>query len=40
MALQILTNAPDKNSLKVRRKTAGWNDEYASEIVKNFLNKT
>jgi predicted transposase YbfD/YdcC len=39
MALQILTNAPDKNSLKVRRKMAGWNDEYASEIVRNFLNK-
>jgi hypothetical protein len=26
--------------LKVRRKMAGWNDEYAAEIVKNFLYKT
>ena len=40
MALQILTNAPDKNSLKVRRKTAGWNNEYAVEIIKKFVNKT
>ena len=40
IALQILTNAPDKNSLKVRRKIAGWNDEYAVEIVRKFVNKT
>jgi predicted transposase YbfD/YdcC len=40
IALEILTNAPDKNSLKVRRKTAGWNNEYALEIVEKFMNKT
>ena len=40
IALQILTNAPDKNSLKVRRKTAGWNNEYALEIVGKFVNQT
>ena len=39
IALEILTASPDKNSLKVRRKTAGWNDQYAHDIVQNFINK-
>lgn len=40
LALEILHQTPDKNSLKVRRKNAGWDDEYALEIVQNFLTKT
>lgn len=40
IALEILTAAPDNNSLKVRRKTAGWNDQYAQHIIQNFINKS
>lgn len=40
IALQILTNAPDKNSLKVRRKTAGWNNDYALDIFQKFIHQT
>ena len=39
IALQILTNAPDKNSLKVKRKNAGWDNQYAFDVIHNFFNK-
>jgi predicted transposase YbfD/YdcC len=39
IALEILTASPDKDSLKVRRKNAGWDDAFAYELVLNFLNK-
>ena len=39
IALEILTASPDTNSLKVRRKTADWNEQYAHDIVQNFINK-
>jgi predicted transposase YbfD/YdcC len=40
IALEILTSSPDKNSLKVRRKNAGWDNTFAYKLVLNFLNKT
>jgi predicted transposase YbfD/YdcC len=40
IALEIITSTEDKHSLKVRRKKAGWDDKYASELVQNFFNKT
>lgn len=40
IALQVLTTSPDKRSMKIRRKTAGWNNEYALEIVRKFINTT
>jgi predicted transposase YbfD/YdcC len=39
IALEILTHSPDKDSLKVRRKKAGWDEQYACELVHNFFNK-
>ena len=39
IALEILTHSPDKDSLKVRRKNAGWDDKYAFELIHNFINK-
>ena len=39
IALEILTNAPDKNSLKVKRKNAGWDNQYAFDVIHNFINK-
>lgn len=39
IALEILTASPDKDSLKVRRKNAGWDDPYAFELIQNFINK-
>ncbi len=39
IALQILTNAPDKNSLKIKRKNAGWDNQYAFNVIHNFFNK-
>lgn len=39
IALEILTNSPDKNSLKVKRKNAGWDDQYAFDVIHNFINK-
>ena len=38
VALQILTNAPDKNSLKIKRKNAGWDNQYAFDVIHNFFN--
>ena len=40
IALEILTASPDKDSLKVRRKNAGWDDSFAYELVQSFLNRT
>jgi predicted transposase YbfD/YdcC len=37
IVLQILQNVSDKRSLKIRRKTAGWDDEYALNMVLSFL---
>lgn len=37
IALEILTASPDKTSLKVRRKNAGWDDAFAYELVQNFF---
>ena len=39
IALEILTNAPEKDSLKVKRKNAGWDDPYAVKIVQDFFKK-
>lgn len=39
IALEILPNAPDKNSLKVKRKNAGWDNQYAFDVIYNFINK-
>lgn len=39
IALEILTNSPDKNSLKVKRKNAGWDNQYAFDVVHHFFNK-
>lgn len=39
IALEILTAFPDKDSLKVRRKNAGWDDQFAYDLIHNFLNK-
>lgn len=39
IALEILTASPDKDSLKVRRKNAGWDDAFAYKLVQNFLGK-
>jgi predicted transposase YbfD/YdcC len=40
IALEILTASPDKDSLKVRRKNAGWDDKFAYQLVQNFMSKT
>ncbi|NJL77184.1 MAG: ISAs1 family transposase [Saprospiraceae bacterium] len=40
IALEILINAPDKNSLKVKRKNAAWDEQYALDSVQNFFKKT
>ena len=40
IALEILTATPDKDSLKVRRKNAGWDDAFAYKLVQNFLDKS
>lgn len=39
IALQILSNAPEKDSLKVKRKNAGWDNQYAFDCIQNFINK-
>lgn len=39
IALEILTNSADKNSLKIKRKNAGWDNQYAFDVVQNFFNK-
>ena len=40
IALQILRSADDKDSLKVRRKNAGWDEDYILNIVENYAQKT
>lgn len=35
MALQMLQQQNDKHSIKERRKKAGWNNQYLSNIIKN-----
>ena len=37
ISLQILQQTNDKNSIKARRKMAGWNNEYLLNIIKNAL---
>jgi predicted transposase YbfD/YdcC len=39
IALEILTASPDKDSLKVRLKNAGWDDQFAYSLVKKFICK-
>ena len=39
IALEILNNCSEKDSLKVKRKNAGWDDQYAFDIIHNFINK-
>lgn len=36
MALQVLTQQKDKESIKSRRKIASWNDDYLLEMIKNI----
>jgi predicted transposase YbfD/YdcC len=38
IVLQMLNNDPEKDSLKVKRKNAGWDDEYALKIIHRFIN--
>lgn len=37
MAIQLLSKVEDKNSMKNRRKIAGWDDEYLIKVVKSFF---
>ncbi|WP_241738970.1 ISAs1 family transposase [Pontibacter beigongshangensis] len=37
MALQLLGQVQDKQSMKNRRKMAGWDDEYLLEVVKGIV---
>lgn len=39
IALEILASSLDKNSLKVKRKNAGWDNQYAFDVIHNFINK-
>jgi predicted transposase YbfD/YdcC len=39
IALEILSGCSSKDSLKVRRKNAGWDNGYASELIQNFTAK-
>lgn len=36
IALQVLHQQKDKNSIKNRRKIAGWNDDYLMTLIKNI----
>ena len=36
MALQLLPRMDDKESLKSRRKLAGWDDQYLLKILTHF----
>jgi hypothetical protein len=36
LALQLLNRVNDNNSLKNRRKKAGWNDEFLWKILQNL----
>jgi predicted transposase YbfD/YdcC len=35
MALNLITSAPGKDSLRVKRKAAGWNDAFLLAIIRN-----
>jgi predicted transposase YbfD/YdcC len=37
ISLQILQQMTDKHSIKVRRKMAGWNNDYLVELIKNGI---
>jgi predicted transposase YbfD/YdcC len=39
IALKILTDIPDKDSLKVKRKNAGWDNQYALNAINSFVKK-
>lgn len=39
IALEMLTKSPDKSSLKVKRKNAGWDNQYAFDVIYDFINK-
>ncbi|MFT6742254.1 MAG: putative transposase YbfD/YdcC [Paraglaciecola sp.] len=39
IALEILSGCSSKDSLKVRRKNAGWDNGYAYELIQNFTAK-
>jgi len=34
IALNLLHGAKDKHSLKIRRKSAGWNTDYLETIIR------
>ena len=36
MALQLLKQVDDKHSIRVRRKKAGWDDEYLRQIIRQY----
>lgn len=36
LSLQLLNNITDKESIKSRRKLAGWNDQYLSQMLANI----
>nr|WP_262918081.1 ISAs1 family transposase [Pontibacter sp. E15-1] len=36
MALQVLNQQKDKESIKSRRKMAGWNDQYLLTMIQNI----
>jgi predicted transposase YbfD/YdcC len=38
LSLQMLKQMKDKNSLKVRRKKASWDDQYLIGVIKNYKN--
>lgn len=36
LSLQLLNNITDKESIKSRRKLAGWNDQYLIQMLNNI----
>ena len=36
LSLQLLNNITDKESIKSRRKLAGWNDQYLIKLLANI----
>jgi hypothetical protein len=36
LSLQLLNNVTDKESIKSRRKLAGWNDQYLIQMLANI----
>ena len=35
MALNLIKSAPGKDSLRVKRKAAGWDDDFLLDIIRN-----